>query len=199
MDFKADAKTLKTAGFVPVYVASLIGALTSLCSFFTVKYKHLIGIDEGLDIFAIHGIGGFVGDILTGFFASRAIPALDGVSNAYEGGWWDHNWKQMGYQLAAATTCAAWSFVVSIVLLFIIDRIPGCHLRASEEDEIRGLDFKYLNDCIDVEGDTMVLYGAGAATPGMTTSGIVGGVGGTASSGAGSDRMGESVGPEKRD
>ena len=183
-----------TAGYVPVYTAALIGALTSLCSFFTVKHKHILSVDEGLDIFAIHGIGGFIGDILTGIFASRAIPALDGVSNAYEGGWWDHNWKQMGYQLAAATTCAAWSFVVSILLLGIIDRIPGCHLRASEEDEIRGLDFKYLSD---VEGDTMVLYGAGAVTPGMTGSGIVGGV--VASSGGSTEQMGEPVGPEKRD
>lgn len=179
------------AGFVPVYVASLVGALTSMCSFFTVKYKHLLGVDEGLDIFAIHGVGGFVGDILTGFFASKAVPALDGASNAYAGGWWDHNWKQMGYQLAAATTCAAWSFTISIILLFIIDRIPGLHLRASEEDEIRGLDFKYLTDA-DVEGDTMVLYGAGAVTPGMTTSGIVGG------SGSGSVE-GVPVTQEKRD
>ncbi|KAH7128757.1 ammonium transporter AmtB-like domain-containing protein [Dendryphion nanum] len=160
------------AGFVPVYVASLVGALTAMCSFFTVKYKYLIGIDEGLDIFAIHGVGGFVGDILTGFFAHKAIPALDGVMNTYAGGWWDHNWKQMGYQLAAATTCAAWSFTISIILLFIINKIPGLHIRASEEDELRGLDFKYLTD---VEGDTMVLHGYGAATPGMTTSGIVGG------------------------
>jgi Amt family ammonium transporter len=180
------------AGFVPVYVAALIGALTSMCCYFTVKYKHLLRVDEGLDIFAIHGVGGFVGDIMTGFFASKSIPALDGVLNTYEGGWWDHNWKQMGYQLAAATTCAAWSFFVSIILLFIIDRIPGMHLRASEEDELRGLDFKYLND---VDGDTMVLYGAGAVTPGMTASGIVGGV-----SGPGSSTEGVPVTmPEKRD
>jgi Amt family ammonium transporter len=43
------------AGFVPVYVAALVGLLTSLCSFTVMKYKHIIGIDEGLDIFAIHG------------------------------------------------------------------------------------------------------------------------------------------------
>jgi hypothetical protein len=75
------------------------------------------------------------------------VPALDGVSGAtYAGGWWEHNWIQMGYQLAAATTCAAWSFVVSCILLFVIDRIPGCYLRVKEEDEVKGLDFKYLND-----------------------------------------------------
>lgn len=132
---------------VPVYVAALIGALTSCCCYFTNKYKHLLSIDEGLDIFAIHGVGGFVGDILTGFFAASWVPALDGVSgDSYDGGWWEHNWKQMGYQLAAATTCAAWSFVVTCILLFVINKIPGCHIRAKDEDELRGLDFKYLSD-----------------------------------------------------
>jgi ammonium transporter, Amt family len=135
------------AGFVPVYVAALVGLLTTTACFFTNKYKYLLSIDEGLDIFAIHGVGGFVGDILTGFFAADWVPALDGVSgDSYDGGWWNHNWKQMGYQLAAATTCAAWSFTVTCILLFIINKIPGCHIRETEEDELRGLDFKYMND-----------------------------------------------------
>lgn len=130
-----------------MYTAALVGLLTSACCFFTNKYKYLISIDEGLDIFAIHGVGGFVGDILTGFFAASWVPALDGVSGAaYAGGWWEHNWIQLGYQLAAATTCAAWSFTVSCILLFVINKIPGCHLRVKEEDELKGLDFKYLND-----------------------------------------------------
>lgn len=162
------------AGYVPIYVAALVGALTSCASYFTVKYKYLLRIDEGLDIFAIHGVGGFVGDILTGFFAANYVPAMDGKSNTYAGGWWNQNWKQMGYQLAAACTCALWSFVVSIVLLFIINKIPGLHLRATEEDELKGLDFKYFHD---VEGDMMVLDGYGAATPGRTASGIVSGSG----------------------
>ncbi|KAK5945165.1 hypothetical protein PMZ80_002369 [Knufia obscura] len=135
------------AGFVPVYVAALVGVLTSICCFYTNKYKYLLSIDEGLDIFAIHGVGGYVGDILTGFFAASWVPALDGVSgDTYAGGWWEGNYKQMGYQLAAATTCAAWAFTVSCILLFIINKIPGCHLRESEEDEVRGLDYKYLHD-----------------------------------------------------
>lgn len=159
------------AGFVPIYVASLVGALTACASFFTVRYKYLLRIDEGLDIFAIHGIGGFVGDILTGFFAANYVPAMDGVNNTYEGGWWNRNWKQMGYQLAAACTCAVWSFVVSIILLFIINKIPGCHIRATEDDELKGLDYKYFHD-VDVEDGMMVLEGYGATRPGLTRSGV---------------------------
>ncbi|KKY29131.1 putative ammonium transporter [Phaeomoniella chlamydospora] len=142
------------AGFVPVYTSALIGVLTACCCFFTTKYKYLISIDEGLDIWALHGVGGVVGDILTGFFAATWVPALDGVSgDTYAGGWWEHNWKQVGYQLAAATTCAAWSFVVSCILLFIINKIPGMHLRVKEEDEIRGLDAKYFDDTWDDHHD----------------------------------------------
>ena len=62
----------------------------------------------------------------------------------------------MGYQLAAATVCAAWAFAVSCVLLFVINRIPGCHIRASEEDEVMGLDAKYL---YDVEIESLDLQG----------------------------------------
>lgn len=156
-------------GYIPIETSALVGALTSCSTFFVVKYKHLLRVDEGLDIFAIHGVGGFVGDILTGFFAAKNIPALDGVSNTYEGGWWNHNWKQMGYQLAAATTCATWSFVISVILLFIINKIPGCHIRATEDDELKGLDYKYFSDA---DGDIVVLNGYGATTPGATSLGL---------------------------
>ncbi|KAK0713596.1 ammonium transporter AmtB-like domain-containing protein [Lasiosphaeria miniovina] len=139
------------AGYVPVFVAALVGLITATCCYFTVRYKYLLSVDDGLDIFAIHGVGGFVGDILTGLFAAQFVPALDGVSGAsYAGGWWNHHWKQLGLQLAGATTCAAWSFFVSCLLLFVINKIPGLHLRASEESEVRGLDAKYLDD-IDYE------------------------------------------------
>merc|ERR1711881_744497 len=130
------------AGFVPVYTATLVGLMTSVCSFYTMKYKHLIGIDEGLDIFAIHG-----------------------VNNSYAGGWWSQNWIQLGYQLAAATTCAAWSFVISCILLFVINKIPGMHLRVSEEEELAGLDFKYLHDAEEYSGMNIDEYGV--VTPGL--------------------------------
>jgi len=136
---------------VPVFVASLVGALTAISSYYVVRYKYLLSVDDGLDIFALHGVGGFVGDLLTGLFAAQFVPALDGVSGTtYEGGWWNRNFRQLGLQLAGATTCAVWSFVVSCILLFIINKIPGCHIRASEEHEIRGLDHKYLED-VDFE------------------------------------------------
>lgn len=137
------------AGYVPVYVASLVGVVTSCTSFFVAKYKYLLRIDEGLDIFALHGVGGVVGDILTGLFASKNIPAMDGVSigeSEYAGGWWNQHYKQMGYQVTAALTCATWSFCISYSLLFIINKIPGCRIRVTEQEELEGLDEIYLED-----------------------------------------------------
>lgn len=131
--------------------------MTSIACFYTVRYKYLLSIDDGLDIFAIHGIGGYVGDLLTGIFAAQFVPALDGVSgDTYAGGWWNRNFRQLGLQFAAATVCAAWSFVISCILLFVINKIPGLHIRASEETEIRGLDFSYLDD-VDWEGQTPII------------------------------------------
>ena len=73
-------------------------------------------------------------------------------------------------------------------LLFIINKIPGCHIRATEDDELRGLDYKYFHDA---EGDMEVLDGYGAATPGMMVSGMV--------SGSGSHQDVPVVPAEKRD
>ncbi|KAF4126965.1 ammonium transporter, Amt family [Geosmithia morbida] len=141
------------AGFVPVYTSCLIGWLTSMVCFYCVRYKHVIGVDDGLDIWAIHGMGGVVGDIMTGFFATGFVPALDGVTVDNPGGWYDHHWIQMGYQLAGAVTCAAWSFFVSCLLLFVINKIPYCHLRVTEEEELAGLDSKYLAESnVDIFG-----------------------------------------------
>jgi ammonium transporter, Amt family len=180
-----------------VYVAALVGLITSVCCFYTNMYKYLISIDEGLDIFALHGVGGFIGDLLTGFFAASWVPALDGVSGTtYAGGWWEHNWIQLGYQLAAATTCAAWSFVVSCILLFIINKIPGCHLRVKEEDEQKGLDFKYLSD---VHWEELERGSFGGFAPRGVHQGVpFSGSGPGSESGSGSAER-EGVAPKKQD
>lgn len=162
------------AGYVPIYVAAVVGALTSFVCFFVAKYKYVLRIDEGLDIFALHGCGGVVGDILTGIFASKNVPAMDGVSvgeSEYKGGWWNQHYTQMGYQIAAALTCAAWSFIISCVLLLIINKIPGCQIRVTEQEELEGLDELYLEDgpitgyCICRTDGVAVTYGVGAHSP----------------------------------
>lgn len=70
---------------------------------------------------------------------SDYIAHLDGVTEI-PGGWINHNYIQLGYQLADSVTGFAYSFVGTCIILFIMNLIPGLSLRAPEEDEILGID-----------------------------------------------------------
>ncbi|CAF0850645.1 unnamed protein product [Adineta ricciae] len=132
------------SGFVGAPASLAIGFLGSVCVYFGRKLKVLFKIDDAFDIFAQHGIGGFVGCILTGIFAQKYIPALDQISIA--GGWLDGNWIQLAYQLAIASAGFAWSFVITLILLLIMDRIPGLKLRTTEDGEMQGIDYDQFNE-----------------------------------------------------
>ncbi|KAJ2814949.1 hypothetical protein IWW50_006975, partial [Coemansia erecta] len=100
--------------------------------------------DDALDVFAVHGVGGIVGNLLTGIFASKSIAALNGADIA--GGWIDHHWKQFGFQLAGSCAGAAWSFFVTALILYIFNIIPGLHLRIHEEGEVSGTDITEMGE-----------------------------------------------------
>lgn len=127
------------SGFVPAWAAVIFGVVGGAACNYGTKLKFLLHIDDSLDIFAIHGIGGLVGDLLTGLFAADYIVHLDGASTI-DGGWINHHWIQLAYQLCDGVSGMAYSFVVSCAILFVLNFIPGLHLRASEQEEIMGMD-----------------------------------------------------------
>lgn len=127
------------SGFVPPWSAVVFGVVGAACCNYATKLKFVLGIDDALDIFAVHTIGGLSGNILTGFFAADYIAHLDGFS-VIPGGWLNGHYIQMGYQLADSFSGFAYSFFGSCIILFLINLIPGCHLRASEEAEVLGID-----------------------------------------------------------
>jgi len=89
-------------GYIPVYFALPVGVVAGgLCNFAT-KLKYVMNVDGGLDVFALHGVGGYAGNVMTGLFAADYVAALDGVT-VIPGGWINHNYIQLGYQLAGAT------------------------------------------------------------------------------------------------
>lgn len=89
----------------------------------------------------MHGVGGLVGTVCTGVFASARVARLDGAGGGgIAGGWLDRNWAQLGYQLAASVSGLAYSFVATAAILLVVGRVPGLRLRAAEEDEIAGID-----------------------------------------------------------
>lgn len=100
----------------------------------------MIGIDDSLDVFAEHGIGGIVGLIFNAFFAEGWVIGLDGVNSGMPGGFMDGNYKQLYIQIAYIVAASAYTFVMSALIAKAIDLIPGLKLRASEEAELLGLD-----------------------------------------------------------
>jgi Amt family ammonium transporter len=153
------------SGFVPAWSAVVYGVVGAAGANYATKLKFVLGIDDALDIFAEHAIGGLIGNILTAFFAADYIAHLDGFSEI-PGGWLNHHWVQLGYQLADSVSGGIYSFGGTCIILFVMNLIPGLSLRVSEEAEILGIDdaeigeFAYdyveltrevLNDTSDVE------------------------------------------------
>lgn len=145
------------AGYVPVYTAVAFGVVPAIICNFAVDLKSYLQIDDGMDVFALHGVGGFVGSVMTGLFAADYVAATDG-STSIAGGWMNHHWVQLGYQLAGSVSIAAWSFVVTAIILLIMDRIPFLRLRLHEDEELLGVDlaeigeYAYYNDEEDSTG-----------------------------------------------
>jgi len=96
--------------------------------------KHFLRYDDALDVFTVHGVGAIVGNMLTGVFAQKYY------AENIEGGWIDGHPIQILHQLIDTLAGFTWSFVVSFIILFVLNLIPGLQLRVSEQDEHTGLD-----------------------------------------------------------
>jgi ammonium transporter, Amt family len=131
------------AGNVGVGGALIIGAIASFACLWGVNgLKKILGADDSLDVFGVHGIGGIVGALLTGVFNS---PALGGPS--YVADWVTASMvttadysiaAQVWIQAKAVLTTIVWSGVVSLVAFKLVDLVIG--LRVTEEEEREGLD-----------------------------------------------------------
>jgi ammonium transporter, Amt family len=121
------------SGFVGPTPAVIIGlAAGVLCFFAATSLKTALGYDDSLDAFGVHGIGGTIGALLTGVFASKEISGSDG---------------SVVTQLWGVGTTIIYGFVVSYVLLKIIDAAIG--LRVTEEQERQGLDISLHGEKVE--------------------------------------------------
>jgi len=127
-------------GFVGPMGAIVIGLVAGLLCLWGVNgLKRLLGADDTLDVFGVHGVGGIVGALLTGVFAAPSLGGTgvyDYVANAVNpdysiGG-------QVWIQLQAVVTTIVWSGVVSVIAYKLVDIVVG--LRVTEEEEREGLD-----------------------------------------------------------
>ena len=119
------------AGFVGVMPAIIIGAGAGGACFIAVELIHKFRIDDSLDVFGIHGIGGIWGALATGVFVGIGFGAdylLADVSRI----------EQILYQIIGIAAAFAWSFVVSAIILLVLKYTIG--LRVSDEEEEIGVD-----------------------------------------------------------
>ncbi|MDA0189661.1 MAG: ammonium transporter [Proteobacteria bacterium] len=127
------------AGFVGVMGAIVIGLLAGVVCLWGVNgLKRMLGADDSLDVFGVHGVGGILGAILTGVFAAPSLGGTgvyDYVANAV--GEYDMT-AQVISQLWGVGTAIVWSAVVSLVAFKLVDLVIG--LRVPEEEEREGLD-----------------------------------------------------------
>ncbi|CAH0336191.1 Ammonia channel [Flavobacterium sp. CECT 9288] len=122
------------AGFVSIPHAMFIGAIASIISNLVVRAFHKGKIDDALDVFACHGVGGMVGMLLTGVFASKSINSVVGDNQGLIFG----DTTLFLNQFKALVVVSIFAFTASYVLFFIVNKITP--LRVSEEKEELGLD-----------------------------------------------------------
>ncbi|MDZ8067544.1 MAG: ammonium transporter [Nostoc sp. DedQUE08] len=120
------------AGFVTPLSAILIGFITALVCFYAISFKHKLEIDDALDTYPVHGVGGTVGAILTAIFATTQVNGggKDGVLRG--------NLGELGVELVAIVVAYVIAGVGTWIILKVIDATVG--LRVKEEAELQGMD-----------------------------------------------------------
>lgn len=126
------------SGFVGPGGALVIGILAGIICFVATNYlKRTLRIDDSLDVFPVHGVGGILGTLLTGIFASNALGLFSGQQEIEIG-------RQLGVQAIGVGAALVYTAVVTAVLLFVTDRLVGN--RVSDEEEQQGLDIVSHNE-----------------------------------------------------
>ena len=130
------------AGSVDVASSLIIGLGSGTITFYAVYFKGKVSLDDALDVFAVHGLGGMLGLIGTGIFAT-------------EGGLIDGQSKLFIANLLLIVSTAFYSLLVTVIILKLIEFLPGIQLRSSTTEENNGLDISdhgeraYISDGAD--------------------------------------------------
>jgi ammonium transporter, Amt family len=128
------------AGYVSPLAAILVGVITSTCCFFAVSLRAKLQFDDSLDAFPVHGVGGTVGAILTGIFASKEFYQIMGADGKtpINLGLVDGNGQQILTQLISILATYAFAAIGTFIILKGLSLVMP--LRAREEAEYQGLD-----------------------------------------------------------
>jgi Amt family ammonium transporter len=143
------------AGYVSPTSALIIGLLVTFPSYFAIIWRSRSSLDDSLDVFAGHGLGGITGALLTGVFAEKAWGGTDGLLYG--------NPKQLAIQAAAVVSCLVYTGVVSFVIVKGLSLVMK--LRVSSKTEGRGLDVALHGEEAYTTGEGAVLILNNLQTP----------------------------------
>ncbi|KAI9325667.1 ammonium transporter family-domain-containing protein [Zopfochytrium polystomum] len=140
------------SGYVAPWASLVIGAVAGVLCNFACRLKGYVGVDDALDVWGVHGVGGMWGLVATGLFAQPWIAALDGsviLAGAVEG-----RWRQVGYQLVSLASAGGWSFcataAIVIAMRFVAASVPAlawlCELRMDKAEEVLGSDLALMDE-----------------------------------------------------
>jgi Amt family ammonium transporter len=126
------------AGYVSILAAVMIGLAAGIVSYWAIVVKAKLAFDDSLDVVGIHGVGGCLGILATGLFASTAVNA-HGANGVFFG-----DYRLLGVQVVAVLAVAVFSMFGTWLILTILDRVVG--LRVSQHEEELGLDLSQHNE-----------------------------------------------------
>ena len=132
------------AGFVTPMASILIGAVAGVLCYTACNLKSKLGYDDSLDVVGVHGVGGTWGALATGLFATKLVNEAGGDGLFYG------NPKQVWVQLMAVLVTWVLAFVMTTIILKVLDAIMG--LRVNEQDELAGLDLSQHSETAYVFG-----------------------------------------------
>lgn len=122
------------AGFITVQYAALIGIIAGIVCYFAVALKNKMKWDDALDVWGVHGVGGSLGVILLGLFATSSVNPMVTTNGLLMGGGFDFFWKQL---ISVLGVCV-YAFIFSYVMLWLINFITP--VKVTKEEEEMGLD-----------------------------------------------------------
>jgi ammonium transporter, Amt family len=121
-------------GFIPPLAAILLGIVAGAVCALAVGLKYRFGFDDSLDVVGVHFVGGWIGSLWIGLFASSGVNAVVVHKSLFYGGSFDQLWRQF----VASASVTVYSFLVAVILALILKAVKLG--RVSEEDEIGGID-----------------------------------------------------------
>ncbi|KAH3662261.1 hypothetical protein OGAPHI_005509 [Ogataea philodendri] len=128
--------------YISFWSSFVVGLLSGVLCNLGTRLKYWLKIDDSLDV-GIHLIGGLVGNLLAGVFGDKSVAALGGLS--VHGGWINRHFIQLLYQFLSSLITTIYVAGVCFIILFVLVRIPGCHLRMDSESEMEGSDSAVFN------------------------------------------------------